>query len=94
MNNNTTNEGVVNNSSQPSQTEKLTEMINTKVNSLTEKLGKIGNEINELKKIKVTDDITKISSSVQDFKIEDFIKEPDPLKLHRWMEVKKQIESD
>ena len=35
MNTNTTNEGVVNNSSQPSHTEKLTEMINTKVNSLT-----------------------------------------------------------
>ena len=53
MNDNNNNEGMVNNSNQPSQTEKLNGMINKKITDLTEQLGKIGSEINELKQISI-----------------------------------------
>ena len=89
---NTTNEGMVNNSNQPSQTEKLNGMINKKITDLTEKLGKIGNEINELKKIEVTDEITKIVVGSTEFNIEDFMSEPDIHKYRNWLEVKKELE--
>ena len=92
MENNTTNEGMVNNSNQPSQTEKLNGMINKKITDLTEKLGKIGNEINELKKIEVTDEITKIVVGSTEFNIEDFMSEPDIHKYRNWLEVKKELE--
>ena len=81
MENNTTNEGMVNNSNQPSQTEKLNGMINKKITDLTEKLGKIGSEINELKQINVTDEITKIVVGSTEFNIEDFMSEPDVMML-------------
>ena len=92
MENNTTNEGMVNNSNQPSQTEKLNGMINKKITDLTEQLGKIGNEINELKKIEVTDEITKIVVGSTEFNIEDFMSEPDIHKYRNWLEVKKELE--
>ena len=89
---NTTNEGMVNNSNQPSQTEKLNGMINKKITDLTEKLGKIGSEINELKQINVTDEITKIVVGSTEFNIEDFMSEPDIHKYRNWLEVKKELE--
>lgn len=92
MENNTTNEGMVNNSNQPSQTEKLNGMINKKITDLTEKLGKIGSEINELKQINVTDEITKIVVGSTEFNIEDFMSEPDIHKYRNWLEVKKELE--
>ena len=92
MENNTTNEGMVNNSNQPSQTEKLNGMINKKITDLTEKLGKIGSEINELKKIEVTDEITKIVVGSTEFNIEDFMSEPDIHKYRNWLDVKKELE--
>lgn len=92
MENNTTNEGMVNNSNQPSQTEKLNGMINKKITNLTEQLGKIGNEISELKQIEVTDEITKIVVGSTEFNIEDFMSEPDIQKYRNWLEVKKEFE--
>ena len=92
MENNTTNEGMVNNSNQTSQTEKLNGMINKKITDLTEQLGKIGNEISELKQIEVTDEITKIVVGSTEFNIEDFMSEPDIQKYRNWLEVKKEFE--
>lgn len=92
MSDNNNNEGMVNNSNQPSQTEKLNGMINKKITNLTEQLGKIGNEINELKKMEVTDEVTKIVVGSTVFNIEDFMSEPDIHKYRNWLDVKKDLE--
>ena len=92
MTNNTTNEGVENNSNQPSQTEKLSEMINNRITSLTEKIGKISSEISELKTIEVTPEITRMVVGSTEFNIEDFMSEPDIHKYRNWLEVKKELE--
>ena len=92
MNDNNNNEGMVNNSNQPSQTEKLNGMINKKITDLTEQLGKIGSEINELKQINVTDEVTKIVVGSTKFNIEDFMSEPDIHKYRNWLDVKKELE--
>ena len=92
MNNNTTNEGVVNNSNQPSQTEKLSEMINNRITSLTEKIGKISSEISELKTIEVKPEITKLTCGSTEFNIQDFMSEPDIHKYKNWLELKKELE--
>ena len=44
---NTTNEGVVNNSNQPSQMEELQNKINWEINTLTDRVNVIENQINE-----------------------------------------------
>lgn len=93
MDNLTTIEGVVNNSNQPSQTEKLSEMINKRITDLTEQLGKISNEITELKSIQVTDEIRKIVVGSTEFNIEDFMSVPDITKYRNWLEVKKELEN-
>lgn len=93
MNDNNNNEGMVNNSNQPSQTEKLNGMINKRVTDLTEQLGKIGNEINELKQINVTDEVTKIVVGSTEFNIENFMSEPDIKKYRNWLGLKKDLES-
>lgn len=87
-----TNEGVVNNSNQPSQNNKLQELINNKISQLTEQLSKIGNEINELKTIEVSDEVQKMVVGSTEFKIEDFMSEPDIQKYRNWLEVKKELE--
>ena len=93
MSDNNNNEGMVNNSNQPSQTEKFNGMINKRVTDLTEQLGKNGNEINELKQINVTDEVTKIVVGSTEFNIEDFMSEPDIHKYRNWLELKKDLES-
>ena len=92
MDNLTTTEGVVNNSNQPSQTDKLSQMINKRITDLTEQLGKISNEITELKSIQVTDEIRKIVVGSTEFNIEDFMSVPDITKYRNWLEVKKELE--
>lgn len=92
MNNNTTNEGVVNNSNQPSQNNKLQELINNKISQLTEQLGKIGNEIKELKSIEVSDEVQKMVVGSTEFKIEDFMSEPDVQSYRNWLKLKKELE--
>lgn len=92
MDNLTTTEGVVNNSNQPSQTDKLSQMINKRITDLTEQLGKISNEITELKSIQVTDEIRKIVVGSTEFNIEDFMSVPDITEYRNWLEVKKELE--
>ena len=48
---NSNNEGIVNNSNEPSQNNELKRMIEKKISDLTEQLGVIRNEIQELKTI-------------------------------------------
>lgn len=92
MNNNTTKEGVVNNSNQPSQKNKLQELINNKISQLTEELGKIGNEINELKTIEVSDENQKMIVGSTEFNIEDFMSEVDVEKYRKWLSLKEKWE--
>ena len=89
---NNNNEGIVNNSNEPSQNNELKRMIEKKISDLTEQLGVIGNEIQELKTIEVSDEIKKIVVGSTEFNIEDFMKEPD-IKIYRnWLKIKKELE--
>ena len=89
---NNNNEGIVNNSNEPSQNNELKRMIEKKISDLTEQLGVIGNEIQELKTIEVSDEIKKIVVGSTEFNIEDFMKEPDIKVYRNWLKIKKELE--
>lgn len=89
---NTTNEGMVNNSNQPSQMEELQNKINWEINTLTDRVNVIEKQINELKTIEVSDEVRKIVVGSTEFNIEDFMTKPDIEKYREWLKIKKELE--
>ena len=83
---NTTNEGMTNNSNQPSTIEKLEQIINTRISDLN-------SELDELRSIKVTDEIKKLVVGSTEFNIEDFMSEPDIDRFRNWLKIKKEWEN-
>ena len=81
---NTTNEGMTNNSNQPSTIEKLEQIINTRISDLN-------SELDELRSIKVTDEIKKLVVGSTEFNIEDFMSEPDIDRFRNWLKIKKEL---
>ena len=91
--NNKTNEGVGNSSNQPSQMEELQNKINWEIDTLTDRVNVIENQINELKTIEVSDKVRKIVVGSTEFNIEDFMTKPDIEKYREWLKIKKELES-
>jgi len=88
MTNVTEKEGVVNNSNQPSQTEKVSKLINDKVVSLREQMVRIEKEISSLLSIKFNDEFFEFKIGEVTFKYDEFFNEITFEEIQKWLKVK------